>query len=56
MGLLIVLAVLVAIGLLMTAFVYAIRPHSQREHAHGWLVVVPLVVIFGWVIIQLVMG
>lgn len=49
MGLLIVLAILLAFAGVVWACVYALRPKKEGT-SHGWLAVLPLVVIFGWVL------
>lgn len=53
MGMLVVLGVIVFIVLVGALFVHAIR---KRDGRHGWLVVVPLIVLFGWLIEQLLIG
>ena len=52
MGMLVVLAVLAAIVGAMALFIHAVR--TSRGGRHGWLVVLPLIVAFGWVIEQIV--
>lgn len=54
MGLLVVLAGLALVVLAMALFVHAVR--SSRGGRHGWLVVLPLIVGFGWVLEQLIVG
>ena len=49
MGLLVVLAVVLAFVGVIWAFAYAVRPKKPGS-SHGWLVVLPLLVIFGWVL------
>ena len=52
MGMLLVLAVVVAVVLVGWLFIHAVRT-PEGESQHGWLAVVPLVIIFGWVVEQL---
>jgi hypothetical protein len=54
MGLLVVLAVLAFLALAMALFIHAVRASSGGRH--GWLIVLPLVVAFGWLIEQLIVG
>jgi len=53
MGMLLVLAVIVALAGVGWLFIHALRT-PEGEGQHGWLAVLPLVVIFGWVVEQLV--
>jgi hypothetical protein len=55
MGMLLVLAVLLALGFALWLFVHAVRS-DRTEHSHGWIIVVPLLVIAGWIIEMLIMG
>lgn len=55
MGMLLALAVVVGVILVLTLFVHALRSNSS-ERAHGWLVIVPLLIIAGWVLEMLIMG
>lgn len=50
---LLVLAIVVAIALVGWLFIHALR-EPDGESQHGWLAVLPLVVIFGWVVEQLI--
>jgi hypothetical protein len=54
MGLLVVLAVLAFVILAIALFVHAVR--TSRGGRHGWLVVLPLIVGFGWLLEQLIVG
>ena len=54
--LLVVFALLALVGV-GALFVHALRSDpSPNGDGHGWLVVLPLVVIFGWVIEQIITG
>lgn len=53
MGMLLVLAIVVAVALVGWLFIHAVRT-PEGASRHGWLAVVPLVIIFGWVVEQLV--
>ena len=53
MGMLLVLAVIIAFVGVGYLFVHALTT-PEGESQHGWLAVLPLVVIFGWVVEQLV--
>lgn len=55
MGMLFALAIVVAVILALTLFVHALRT-SPSERAHGWLVIVPLLIIAGWILETLIMG
>lgn len=55
MGMLLALAVVLGVVLALTLFVHALRT-NRSERAHGWLVVVPLLIIAGWVLGMLIMG
>jgi len=37
----------------LALFVHALRAEDRPENRHGWLVVVPLLIIFGWVLTEL---
>ncbi len=50
---LLVLAVVVAVVLVGWLFIHAVRT-PEGESQHGWLAILPLVVIFGWVVEQLI--
>jgi hypothetical protein len=52
MGMLFVMALVVALIGCGWLFVHALRADSNNRH--GWLVVLPLVVMFGWLIEQLI--
>src|SRR3569623_1187396 len=53
MGMLLVLAVILAFVGVGWLFIHALRT-PEGEGQHGWRAVLPLVVIFGWVVEQLV--
>lgn len=55
MGMLLILAIVVGVILALALFVHALRA-SPSERAHGWLVVVPLLIIAGWILETLIMG
>lgn len=55
MGMLFALAIVLAVILALAMFVHALRSDSS-ERAHGWLVVVPLLIIAGWLVEMLIMG
>ena len=55
MGMVFALAIIVGVILALTLFVHALRS-SSSERAHGWLVIVPLLIIAGWVLETLIMG
>ena len=55
MGMLLVVFALLALVGVGALFVHALRS-DPSPNGHGWLVVLPLVVIFGWVIEQIIMG
>ncbi len=52
---LVVVAVLVVLGIALALFVHALRA-ERSPRAHGWLVIVPLLIIAGWLLVLLVMG
>lgn len=52
---LLVVAILAGIGIALALFIHALRA-EQSEGAHGWLVIVPLLIIAGWVLETLIMG
>jgi hypothetical protein len=54
MGMLLVVAVLIALAMLIALFVHALR--SDPKSRHGWLIAVPLIIIFGWVLEELIMS
>jgi hypothetical protein len=49
MGLLVVLAVLLAFAGVVAACIYALRP-KRPGSSHGWLAILPLLILFGWVL------
>jgi hypothetical protein len=49
MGLLVVLLVLLAFVGVVAACIYALRP-KRSGSSHGWLAILPLLIIFGWVL------
>jgi hypothetical protein len=53
MGMLVVLAVVVALLGCGWLFVHAVS--GEGKNRHGWLIVLPLIVMFGWLIEQLIM-
>ena len=53
MGMLLVVAVIIAFVGVGWLFVHALRT-PEGESQHGWLAILPLVVIFGWVVEQLI--
>lgn len=55
MGMLVVLAVLAFLGFAGWLFVRALRS-PDGAGKHGWLIVIPLIVAFGWLIEQMVVG
>lgn len=55
MGMLLALAVVAGVVLALALFVHALRCGSS-ERAHGWLVIVPLLIIAGWILETLIMG
>jgi hypothetical protein len=55
MSTLLVLAGVVAFCAIVAMFVHALRA-ERSIRAHRWLVLVPLLVIVGWLIEQLIMG
>ena len=55
MGMLLVLAAVVAVIGVGWLFLHALRADGDDTNRHGWLAVVPLAVIFGWVVEQLVL-
>ena len=54
MGMLVVMAVLAVVVGIGALFVHAVRTSSGGRH--GWLVILPLLVAFGWLIEQIVVG
>ncbi len=52
---LVVVAMLVCVAIAFALFVHALRA-DRSERAHGWLVVVPLLIVFGWVLEVLITG
>jgi hypothetical protein len=57
MGLVVVLAVLALIAVGATLFIGVVRENTDgKTRQHGWLVVVPLIVVAGWFIEQLIVG
>jgi hypothetical protein len=55
MGMVFALAIVVGVILALALFVHALRS-SPSERAHGWLVIVPLLIIAGWLLETLIMG
>lgn len=55
MGMLLVLAIVAGVVLALALFVHALRS-SPSERVHGWLVIVPLLIIAGWILETLIMG
>jgi hypothetical protein len=55
MGLLLALAIIVGAVGIGALFVHALRAESS-ERSHGWLVIVPLLIIALWVLGTLIMG
>ena len=55
MGMLLVVFVLLALVGAVALFAHALRS-DPSPNSHGWLVVLPLVVIFGWVIEEIITG
>jgi hypothetical protein len=53
MGMLVFLAVALFLLGALALFVHAVRAEDRRESRHGWIVVVPLLIIFGWVLTEL---
>ncbi len=52
---LLVVAILICLAGAMALFVHALRA-DQSERAHGWLVIVPLLIMAGWLLETLIMG
>ena len=50
-----VLAIVVGVILALALFVHALDSNPSMR-AHGWLVIVPLLIIAGWIVEMLVMG
>jgi hypothetical protein len=55
MGMLLVVAILAGLGIALALFVHALRSEPSGE-AHGWIVIVPLLIIAGWVLETLITG
>jgi uncharacterized YccA/Bax inhibitor family protein len=55
MGLVVVLAVLAFVALGFTMFVGTVRETGEKK-AHRWVVALPLVVAFGWLIEELIVS
>jgi hypothetical protein len=55
MGMLLAIAIIASVILALALFVHALRS-SPSEGAHGWLVIVPLLIIAGWILETLIMG
>jgi len=49
MGLLVVAVVFLAFAGVIAACVYVLRP-KRAGSSHGWLAIIPLVILFGWVL------
>jgi len=54
MGMLLTLALLLGIGFAGVLFIHALRA-DPSERAHGWLVIVPLLIVAGWLLGTLIM-
>ena len=52
---LLVVAIVAGLAVALALFVHALRS-DESPRAHGWLVVVPLLVIAGWVLETLLTG
>ena len=52
---LVVVGILVGAALAFGLFVHALRADT-RDSEHRWIVVVPLVIMGGWLLVQLIMG
>ncbi len=55
MGLLVVLTMVAAAVAVIAFWSHALRSEKSIG-SHGWLAVVPLAIIFGWVLVQLITG
>ena len=55
MGMLVVIAILAGLGIALALFVHALRSEPSSG-AHGWLVIVPWLIISGWVLSMLITG
>ena len=55
MGMLLVMALVVFIAIVIALGVHGLRA-DRSEERHRWLAVVPVLIIFGWVLEQLIMG
>ena len=55
MGMLLVVAVLVALAMIVWLFTLAVRS-EDKQSPHRWLVVLPIVALAGWLVEQLIMG
>ena len=55
MGLLLALALVGGVIFAGALFVHALRA-DPSERAHGWLVVIPLLIVAGWILGMLIMG
>ena len=54
MGMLVVVGMLIGLGLVFWLLVSAVNDDGRKRH--GWLAVVPLLIIVGWLVEQLIMG
>ncbi len=55
MGMVFVLAIVLALVGVIALFTHALRADPSEE-GHRWLVVVPLLIIVGWLLEELIMG
>ena len=55
MGMLVAVALLIGVGLAFALFVHALRA-DDAPRAHGWIVIVPLLLLGGWLLELLIMG
>ena len=55
MGMLLALAIVVGVILALALFVHALGSNPSAR-THGWLVIVPLLIIAGWILEMLIMG
>jgi hypothetical protein len=55
MGLIFALAIVAVVVLAFALFVHALRA-DRSARAHGWIVIVPLLIIAGWLLATLLMG
>ena len=55
MGMLLILAIVAGVIMALALFVHALGSNPS-ERAHGWLVIVPLLIVAGWLLETLIMG